>query len=62
MNWSKIIGILLENARNYSVIAGITFLIFYVFLRKRIAFKKIQLKFPETKDYQREVFFRFSPL
>ncbi len=57
MNWSKIIGILLENARNYSVIAGITFLIFYVFLRKRIAFKKIQLKFPETKDYQREVFF-----
>jgi Delta7-sterol 5-desaturase len=57
MNWSKIIGILLENARNYSVIAGITFLVFYVFLRKRIAFKKIQIKFPETKDYQREVFF-----
>ncbi len=57
MNWSKIIGILLENARNYSVIAGIAFLVFYVFLRKRIAFKKIQLKFPETKDYQREVFF-----
>ncbi|GGD47905.1 sterol desaturase [Emticicia aquatilis] len=57
MDWSKIISILLENARNYSVIAGITFLIFYIFLKKKIAFKKIQLKFPELKDYQREVFF-----
>ena len=57
MNWLKIVGILLENARNYSVIAGIAFLVFYVFLKKSIAFKKIQLKFPETKDYQREVFF-----
>lgn len=57
MNYSKIISILIDNARNYSVIAGITFLVFYVLLRKRIAFKKIQLKFPELKDYQREVFF-----
>jgi Delta7-sterol 5-desaturase len=57
MNWLKIVSILLENARNYSVIAGIAFLVFYVFLRKRVAFKKIQLKFPEMKDYQREVFF-----
>lgn len=57
MNWSKIISILIDNARNYSLIAGSTFLVFYVVLRKRISFKKIQLKFPESKDYRRELFY-----
>lgn len=57
MEWSKIIQIVLENARNYSVIAGIAFLLFYVIFKKKIAFKKIQRKFPLNKDYQREVFF-----
>ncbi|HAK80744.1 MAG TPA: sterol desaturase [Runella sp.] len=57
MNWSKIISILIDNARNYSLIAGTTFFIFYVLLRKRLSFQKIQLKFPESKDYRRELFY-----
>lgn len=41
----------------YFVFAGIVWLIWYVLLRKKIAFKKIQLRFPENKDYQREIFY-----
>ncbi len=57
MEWSKIIGILLENARNYFLTASIAFTIFYIFLRKNIKLKKIQSKFPQSKDYRREIFY-----
>lgn len=57
MEWSKIIGVLLENARNYFLTAGIAFTIFYIVLRKRIKLTKIQSKFPKNKDYRREIFF-----
>src|ERR1700760_1902928 len=42
-------------ANKYFIVAGIAFLIVYVVLRKRIAWRKIQLKFPSTKDYRREL-------
>ena len=41
----------------YYVLAGLAFLIFYRWLRPRIAFKKIQLRFPGTTDYQREILY-----
>ena len=44
-------------ADRYYLIAGIAFLVFYVLLRKRITWKKIQPKFPAMKDYRREVLF-----
>ena len=36
-------------------IAGIAFLIFYVWLRKKYILRKIQYRFPANKDYVREV-------
>jgi len=39
----------------YFIIAGLAFLIFYVFLNKKILYKKIQGRFPQTKDYLREI-------
>jgi sterol desaturase/sphingolipid hydroxylase (fatty acid hydroxylase superfamily) len=48
---------LLDNADKYFLIAGPVFLLFYILLRKRIDYKKIQLKFPKLKDYKREIFF-----
>src|SRR5258708_19568447 len=57
MNWSKFFLQLLNIADKYYVIAGIAFLLFYVLLKKRITWKKIQLKFPEEKDYRREILF-----
>jgi len=41
----------------YFVIAGLAFLIWYVILKKKVAFKKIQLRFPTLKDYQREILY-----
>lgn len=39
----------------YFMVAGIGFLLFYVLLRKVIAGRKIQKKFPRSKDYFREI-------
>jgi sterol desaturase/sphingolipid hydroxylase (fatty acid hydroxylase superfamily) len=39
----------------YFMVAGIAFLLFYVLLRKLIADRKIQQKFPRAKDYLREI-------
>lgn len=41
----------------YLIIASIAFFIWYILLRKIIGYKKIQLKFPTLKDYQREIIF-----
>jgi sterol desaturase/sphingolipid hydroxylase (fatty acid hydroxylase superfamily) len=43
----------------YLGVAAIFFIIFYVFLKKKISFKKIQKKFPGNNDYQREIFYSF---
>ena len=57
MHWSKFLRELLDVADKYYLIAGIAFLIFYLLLRKRINWKKIQPKFPAMKDYRREILF-----
>src|ERR1700743_34199 len=57
MNWSKFLQELVNVADKYYIIAGIFFLLFYVLLRRRVAWKKIQAKFPTGKDYRRELLF-----
>jgi lathosterol oxidase len=57
MNWSKFLKSLLDVADKYYVIAGIAFLVFYVFFRRRIFWRKIQLSYPGKKDYRREILF-----
>jgi lathosterol oxidase len=46
----------------YFLLAGIFFLIWYVLLRRRLAYKKIQLNFPNLKDYQREILFSITSI
>jgi len=41
----------------YFLLAGIAWLVWYKFLRRRIFFKKIQLKLPALKDYTREIIY-----
>lgn len=52
--WKKMLVLL---SLRYFIIAGLAFFIYYVLLKKKISFKKIQLKFPLLKDYQREIIF-----
>jgi len=46
---------LLDIADKYFIVAGIAFLVAYVLLKKKISWKKIQLKFPSSADYRREL-------
>src|SRR5215470_6833085 len=57
MRWGKFIWALLDVADKYFFIAVPAFLLFYVLLRRKIAYKKIQLRFPRLRDYGREIFF-----
>jgi Delta7-sterol 5-desaturase len=57
MNWGKFTWLLLDNADKYFFIAGPFFVIFYIFFRNKISYKKIQLRFPKLKDYKREIIF-----
>ncbi|NII26354.1 sterol desaturase family protein [Pseudoflavitalea sp. X16] len=57
MNWDKFVWLLLDNAYKYFLIALPFFLVYYVFFRKKLAYRKIQEKFPKQKDYIRELVF-----
>ncbi len=41
----------------YFIVALIAYIIFYVLLKNKRGFKKIQLQFPKSKDYFREIFY-----
>ena len=47
--------VVITNFIRYFLIAGIAFLIFYVFRQNKVSFAKIQPKFPKISDYQREI-------
>src|SRR5687767_7863587 len=57
MKWDEFVYILLDNAVKYFFISLPFFLVYYVFFRKKVSYRKIQLKFPRTRDYARELFF-----
>jgi sterol desaturase/sphingolipid hydroxylase (fatty acid hydroxylase superfamily) len=57
MDWQKFTWLLLDNADKYFLIAGPAFLVFYILLKNKIRYKKIQQGFPGKKDYWREIFF-----
>ena len=57
MDWGKFTWLLLDNADKYFLTAAPAFLIFYIFFRKKITYKKIQQRFPKRNDYVREIIF-----
>jgi Delta7-sterol 5-desaturase len=57
MTWDKFVFLLIDNALKYFFISLPFFLVFYVILKKKLAHKKIQEKFPTIKDYARELGF-----
>jgi Delta7-sterol 5-desaturase len=57
MTWDKFVFLLLDNAVKYFFISLPFFLVYYVFFRKKVSYKKIQEKFPVLKDYAREISF-----
>lgn len=57
MSWKQFILLALDNASKYILIALPFFLVFYVFFKKKLAYRKIQQKFPRRSDYLREIGF-----
>ncbi|MBL6447903.1 sterol desaturase family protein [Fulvivirga sp. 29W222] len=51
-NWQFIVLIILLR---YVIVAGIAYLTWYVLKRRAWSYKKIQVKFPQNKDYLREI-------
>ena len=58
----KFLEILNKVGSRYFLLAGGAFLLCYFILRNRIAAQKIQVRFPATKDYVREILFSFSSM
>ncbi len=57
MDAGQFARLLLNTAGKYFFIAVPVFAVFYILLRKKISFKKIQFKFPKNEDYAREMLF-----
>lgn len=55
--WSIGLGLYVANALRYFIIAGAAFLVFYVFSKNKFITRRIQKKFPSSKDYLREIFY-----
>jgi lathosterol oxidase len=55
MDWTYYWNILEKISTRYFFLAGLGFLIFYVLLRRRLLYRKIQSKFPRNSDYAREI-------
>jgi len=54
MNWEFYFKQMWLIGGRYSFFAGLAFVLFYVLFRQKWLYKKIQLRFPENKDYLRE--------
>ena len=60
MNWTFYFQDIIIIGSRYLIIASIAFLIWYVLLRRMNASKKIQAKYPQFKDYAREIGFSIT--
>jgi sterol desaturase/sphingolipid hydroxylase (fatty acid hydroxylase superfamily) len=62
MNWHSYFNILWHIGSRYFLLAGVAFLCWYLIWKKKVFFKKIQLRLPKQKDYIREIIFSVSTM
>ena len=55
MHWKDYFFFVEKIGSRYFIVAAIAFLFFYVLLKSKINYKKIQQRFPKQKDYIREI-------
>ena len=53
--WQQALYFLILSIVRYVLFAGIAFLVFYVILKNKPVFQKIQQRFPANKDFKREI-------
>ncbi len=57
---AQAVYVLILSIMRYAFFGGIAFLIFYIILKNRNRFTKIQQRWPANKDYQREILYSFA--
>jgi Delta7-sterol 5-desaturase len=62
MYWKDYINFWVDIGSRYFLVAGIAFLIFYILLREKRKYKKIQERHPVTNDYVREITYSVSTI
>lgn len=62
MNWDFFFLVFTNIGGRYFFIALILFLLFYVLLRQKLLYQKIQGRFPKTNDYLREAGYSLSTI
>jgi len=55
MHWSNYFFYLQKIGTRYFIVAGIAYILFYLLIKNRTSYKKIQQRFPNLKDYAREI-------
>ncbi len=58
--WGQAIFVMVFSMLRYLVFGGLAFLFFYVLLKNRSLFVKIQKRWPSKADYAREILFSFT--
>ncbi len=54
--------ITMVNLIRYVVVAGMSFLFFWILLKNKLRFRRIQKRDPEISDYKREIFYSLSTI
>lgn len=60
MNWNLYFEVLYLVGGRYLAAAAIAFVLFYVVLKRKVFYRKIQQRFPRNKDYAREIGFSLT--
>ena len=55
--WGQVVFVFILSVVRYILFGGLAFLIFYVLLKNKAIFAKIQKKWPVKADYYREIFY-----
>lgn len=58
--WQQAIFVMVFSMLRYLVFGGLAFLFFYVLLKNRLLFVKIQKRWPSKADYAREILYSFT--
>ncbi len=55
--WGQVVYVFIFSIIRYAVLGGVAFGIFYILLKHKNIFYKIQQRWPANKDYQREIIY-----
>src|SRR5215471_1861378 len=62
MTWTHYLHTFWNISSRYFMLAGVAFIVWYLVWNKKFLYKKIQLRFPKSKDYIREIIYSITTM